>query len=270
MLRLAAWKYVIVPQAPGAFESFVNEPREPLGYARGHDSEAGSLQSFARTEPPEIYCFAAAKNPWDLLELLPGYRLAARAREKSENTIKHVDLSVRIFYRFLSIAVYRPISGLSPSIIFGVMRYISETRSASATIAWYPSSRGHLSEYTVNNYLRGFQSYCAWLRRDEILDVKLFDIYRIAKPPERLLTILTPEQVEAMIKAASGNGAMAFRDRLLILILYDNGIRASELCELEVDNVFLDRHLTPGIEPREGSGTKYRLAPGRPRNCGNG
>ncbi len=198
--------------------------------------------SRSHAEPPENIA-PPAKNPWDLLELLPGYRLAAKSENRSENTIDHVNLSVKIFHQFLTD------SGLPTDIrlisVDQLRRYALYLRNKArfSNHRLIPQQPGHLSEYTINNYLRGLQSFCAWLRRDEILDVKLFEIYTIAKPPERLLTILTPEQVDALIKAATGKDAMAFRDRLLTLILYDNGMRASELCNLEVDNVFLDRHL---------------------------
>ena len=230
----------IVPQASGSFEPFVtgcsNAWALPAVFGEG-----GRWIIVPVTEPPVDVVPAAVKNPWDLLELLPGYILAAKSENKSDKTIKHVCLSIRTFYRFLVD------SGLPTDIrlisVQHLQRYALYLRNKArfSNHRLIPQQEGHLSEYTVNNYLRGLQSFCAWLRRDEILDVRLFEIYRIAKPPEKTLSILTPEQVEAMIKAATGG--MAFRDRLIVLILYDNGMRASELCRLDIDNVFLDRHL---------------------------
>ena len=228
--------------APGAFEPVVTWVGNPWAVPACF-GEGERWIVVPVSEPSVDIAVPAAKNPWDLLELLPGYILAARSEKQSDNTIKHVCLSVRIFHRFLVD------SGLPTDIRLISVDYLRRYALYLRNKARYsnhrliPQQQGHLSEFTVNNYLRGFQSFCAWLRRDEILDVKLFDIFRIAKPPEKILTILTPVQVEAMIKAATGKDALAFRDRLLILIMYDNGIRASEICRLEVDHVFLDQHL---------------------------
>jgi integrase len=64
---------------------------------------------------------------------------------------------------------------------------------------------------------------------------------RAANSAYRSREHLTPEEVEALIRAARGIGRYGHRDATAILLAYRHGLRASELCELRREQVDLDR-----------------------------
>lgn len=74
------------------------------------------------------------------------------------------------------------------------------------------------------------------------------------KPDEKLVQVLTGEEVSKMLKAASRDRQLGIRDVAIISTLFDAGLRASELCGLTLSDVDLDgallvRH-AKGSRPR--------------------
>jgi site-specific recombinase XerD len=81
------------------------------------------------------------------------------------------------------------------------------------------------------------------------------------KRPRRLPAYLSPEQVTALIEAASGASPGELRDRALLELLYACGLRVSEVTGLDVGDV----DLLEGIARVRGKGGKERLVlMGRP------
>jgi integrase/recombinase XerD len=107
-----------------------------------------------------------------------------------------------------------------------------------------------LSTFTVNSYVRTVNVFLAWAREEgETTTANA----RLAREPSRVVETLTREEIAAMEKAAT------VRDALIVRLLADTGIRASELCGLRVDDL-VDRDHYDYIKVR-GKGEKERLVP---------
>jgi integrase/recombinase XerD len=76
-------------------------------------------------------------------------------------------------------------------------------------------------------------------------------------PPRRLPKALEVDQVEAILRAAGGEGTLAMRDRALLEFLYGTGARISEAVGACVD----DLDLRDGTVVLHGKGGKTRLVP---------
>lgn len=114
--------------------------------------------------------------------------------------------------------------------------------------------RGPLSPSTVASYVRHVNVFLSWARKRGSVD----DVRAAApRPPRRLLEVLKPKEVDAMERAADSE-----RDRLIIRLLADTGLRVGELLGLTEDDLVL--------EGRErylrvlGKGAKERLVPVTP------
>jgi len=68
---------------------------------------------------------------------------------------------------------------------------------------------------------------------------------------------LEADQIEAMFAAMKPAGALALRDRTLLLFLYNTGARAQEVADLRLANLELDRHRVH----LHGKGDKWRVCP---------
>jgi site-specific recombinase XerD len=112
---------------------------------------------------------------------------------------------------------------------------------------------------TVNTRYRAANAFFKWLisegeARDNPLD-------RIAPPqvPETVQPYYTSEDVQSVLKALNGRrlrGLDAARTKTILLVLFDTGLRASELCGLRTEDVNWDGQT---IVVRETKGSNERV-----------
>src|SRR5271165_2235414 len=108
-----------------------------------------------------------------------------------------------------------------------------------------------LSKYSVHAYarvIRGFLTWCA--KEGEQVTARP----ALPRLPRRVLDVLSRDEL-----AALEGGAPTERDRILIRILGDCGLRATELCQLRITDVV--RHDRQAFLRVEGKGDRERLVP---------
>ncbi|MEU7853767.1 tyrosine recombinase XerC [Nonomuraea sp. NPDC049141] len=102
--------------------------------------------------------------------------------------------------------------------------------------------------------IRTFTAYChrrGWLPDDPGL------LLGSAKAPRPLPTVLNQQQAQAVLEAPSAEEPKELRDQAILELLYATGVRVSELCALDVDDVDRDRHVIRVL----GKGRKERSVP---------
>jgi len=124
---------------------------------------------------------------------------------------------------------------------------------------------GPVRSSTVRCYAQTLKALFAWLSREEdferLVSPTLAKRIELPKTDEQVLETFTPEQLTALL-AVTADQAFAVRDKAMVAVLIDTGIRASELCGLTLDSVWLDQD-DSFIRVR-GKGSKEReLALGR-------
>lgn len=127
---------------------------------------------------------------------------------------------------------------------------------------WLAAQRGAgVSRTTLARRSAAARTFTAWAHR----------VGKLAKDPgvrlvaprahRKLPAVLRREQAADLLKA-SGSGAaerdpMALRDHALLELLYATGVRVSELCGLDVDDVDINRRVVTVL----GKGGKERVVP---------
>lgn len=102
----------------------------------------------------------------------------------------------------------------------------------------FMASTGDVSKKTALNYHTGLSSLWQWMTDNDLVTR---NVVRLVKPPKAEQREIHPYsrcEVLAML-AASADTRTAIRDRALILLLLDTGLRASELCGLHVRDISL-------------------------------
>ncbi len=134
--------------------------------------------------------------------------------------------------------------------------------------AWFasmrktPTGRGRIrSERTIQTYARSVRAFCHWLVRREVLSRNPFDRVVFPKVGKPLIRTISPEEFERLLLACtppneSGPIATraAVRNRAILWVLLDTGIRVSELCGLRLSD-FDRKH---GVITVKGKGSKER------------
>jgi site-specific recombinase XerD len=134
--------------------------------------------------------------------------------------------------------------------------------------AWFahmrktPGGHGKLrSERTIQTYARSARAFFHWLVHREILARNPFDRVTFPKVGKPLIQTIDSEEFERLLLACAPpneTGPIAeratVRNRAILWVLYDTGIRVSELCGLRLSD-FDRKH---GILTVKGKGSKER------------
>ncbi len=107
---------------------------------------------------------------------------------------------------------------------------------------------------TVKDYYINLRCLFNWLVEDGVLEVSPLE--KISKPKVRSEQVqpFSQEQIESLLKAARSSPCPK-RDEAIVLFLYDTGVRASELCNLQIDDLDLNSRHARVL----GKGNKHRL-----------
>jgi integrase/recombinase XerC len=129
-------------------------------------------------------------------------------------------------------------------------------RSWLATAATTGAARTTLARRTSS-----VKAFTAWAARRGLLDGDPAARLQVSKAHRTLPAVLRQDQaLDAMAAAKSGaeqGDPLALRDRLIVEMLYATGIRVSELCGLDIDDVDTRFRLVRVL----GKGNKQRTAP---------
>lgn len=118
-----------------------------------------------------------------------------------------------------------------------------------------------ISAASTARILSGVRSFYRFLLEDGYLDHDPTELLESPKRPDRLPSVLTVEEVDALEDAVDLGCDEGPRDRAIIEVLYSCGLRVSELCGLLLSDLFLDE----GFIRVTGKGSKQRLVPISPR-----
>lgn len=115
-----------------------------------------------------------------------------------------------------------------------VRRYLDMIRTT-------PSKRDGkpLSSFTVHGHARAIRTLLFWAAREDLIDEKVARRVVMPKREEKVMAILSPHHMALLFKACEGgeNASTVMRDKAILAVLFDTGIRASELCTLALDRV---------------------------------
>ena len=113
------------------------------------------------------------------------------------------------------------------------------------------------SARTSARMLSSLRRFYTYLMQQEIISTNPTDKISMPKIGRSLPVLLTENEVLKLIKAPNTKKPLGFRDRVMLELLYDTGLRVSELVKLEVNQV----NLNQGYLRVMGKGDKERLVP---------
>ena len=192
------------------------------------------------------------KNCIPLSAALEGYFIAAHARRLSPATLADYDNTFRKLETFLGRDP--PLASITP-----------------ADIRAFLGSLDHLSAKTLLNYHTGLSALWTWAVREDLAGEHIVRKVQRPKPEQREVMPYTRRDLQAMLAASDRCSAYvrpgkrksnhsrptADRDRAIILLLVDTGMRATELCDLRIRDLDIQNHRVRVM----GKGRKERLLP---------
>ena len=114
---------------------------------------------------------------------------------------------------------------------------------------------------SINRILSGVRSFYHFLLLEGYLETDPTQLLESPKIGTHLPTVLTLEEVDALLAVIDQSTTEGARDHAIIEILYSCGLRVSELCFLLLSDLYLDE----GFIRITGKGNKQRIVPISPR-----
>jgi site-specific recombinase XerD len=188
----------------------------------------------------------------ELTELEDAFDRHMEASGRSKNTRKHYHYTVKDFHQFL---METNRAATLYSLNADCIREFSIWLSSTPTRAWRGSTQREVQ--SVHGRLRDIRAFTRWLEDEEIID----RAPKIALPklPDRQFPIITENQVHQLLSCdhLSASGPQAIRNRALIALMLDTGIRRSEAAGI----VMADLEIADQLIKIRGKGNNERRVP---------
>ena len=114
-----------------------------------------------------------------------------------------------------------------------------------------------LASKSIARIFSSIRSYHKYLASENIVSENPTLVLSNPKSPKKLPIILNENEISVIIEKIDESSQFGKRDKAIIEILYSCGLRVSELCALDLSNLFLDDSLIRIF----GKGSKERLLP---------
>jgi len=115
----------------------------------------------------------------------------------------------------------------------------------------------NLSSSSINRSFSSIRSYHKFLSGEEKISHNPTQLLEPPKQSKKLPKVLSVQEVNEIINSVNLESSMGYRDMAILETLYSAGLRVSELCALEMNNILFDSSMLRIL----GKGNKERYVP---------
>jgi site-specific recombinase XerD len=108
----------------------------------------------------------------------------------------------------------------------------------------------------VNGYFRALRTFFGWLEREQLVIENPFKNLKPPKIDKKIIQALSPTEIDRLFKLCMGNNMLDVRNKAILSVFLDTGLRISELTNLTLDDVDMDN---ASLLIRHGKGGKQRV-----------
>lgn len=114
------------------------------------------------------------------------------------------------------------------------------------------------SDNTVNSRIKGIKQFLRYLFTEGWISKNIADEIHVVKAEKLMIQTLTKEQVAALLEQPDRKTFTGIRDYTMMVVLFETGMRISELCRLKLEDLFFKEQ---EILIMKGKGGKARRVP---------
>lgn len=177
-----------------------------------------------------------------LEDALKEFLLECELRQYSQRTIKHERNSIQKMICFIGKT-------------YGVTKLEKVKHIHLKGYVKYLTDLGRKETY-VNGLIKSFRAFFKYCVNEDYIEDNPALKLAFQKEPETLIMTFTDKEVEAMVNYYKGRYFLDIRNKLIMVILFDTGMRCSELCNLKTTDI-----RSNVINIQEGKGKKQRFVP---------
>ncbi len=189
-----------------------------------------------------------------LESLARGYILSCRCDGKSDKTLKNYDMVLKKFIWFCRQSEY-PEQPQKLNVVH-IRQFLWYLSSDNRWANNHPLCHKPASRTTINDYYRALHSFFNWLVREQMIIENPFARLNTPKVEKKVVQALTKHEIELLLDACSEKTTLDARNKAIISLFLDTGLRLSELASLKFQDVDTN---TGAIIVRNGKGGKQRI-----------
>lgn len=160
-----------------------------------------------------------------LLEnVLKEYLYDCQLRKLSERTIRSVKNNNKRLFCYLASS-------------FAIFELEEVKRVHIQTYIKYLSEQGRKETY-VNGMIKCFRGFFKYCEQEEYIDESPMKKIRFQKEDISVIRTFNEDEIKKMINHYSGKSFLQIRNRLIMVMLLDSGIRNSELCNIQIEDIY--------------------------------
>ena len=168
--------------------------------------------------------------------------LKDRKRRCTPRIVEWYSSHIRMFQDWLA---QENVTALESITLDHLERYLQSIRERERL-----TRAGKMSPVTINKRMQAIRTFLKWSCKMKFIPANPATELVLPKVGRRLPKCLTPEQVQALL-----DSAMTARERAIVYLTLDSGLRLSEVCALTLDDLDLKRCVA---HVRHGKGDKER------------
>lgn len=186
-------------------------------------------------------------------KVIESYILNAEVEQRSKKTIEGYRGNLGRFLWFAQKNGYpESVGDLQPDHIRKFLVYVSQ--SASRWDSKANTAQHSVTPATVQMYYKTLKAMFNWAKTEGFLEKNPMDNIKSPKLPKVVIPIYADSDI-AKLLALCENSLLGIRNRALILMALDTGLRLSELLSIKLDDV----SITGGLAKVHGKGAKERV-----------
>ena len=179
----------------------------------------------------------------DLEEMLASWLRILRAEQKSPHTLRMYRMSVESFLKFCD-------------------EQQLPRELTKATVIDFLAALVERQPSTVRLRLTVLKLFARWLATEEGFDADPVLAIRAPKLDQRAVPDLSENEVRRMVKACDGAEMRDKRDKAILVLLAETGLRSAELLALDVTDIDLDGCVLHVRRGKGGKGRRVKFSPG--------
>lgn len=179
-----------------------------------------------------------------LSELVDLFLLDRRTRDCGLGSVQTYRQHCTLFVQWLASLGISDISQFEVSL---VEKYLDSLRTRDQL-----RRTGKLSSVTIHKRMKHLKTFFLWMVRKDYIDRSVLSSFPMPKTRKRLPKALSPDDVQRLLDVP-----MSERDRAIVCMMLDSGLRLSEVAALTLDDIDLMRGM---VRVRHGKGDKERYA----------
>lgn len=167
------------------------------------------------------------------------YLVALRVEGAAPTTIETYRSVLASYLRWATTTGAATLAGFT---LLQVRAYVAYLMGEHVRFAHHGHVRpgGRLSDHTINLHGRVLRAFAGWLQREEYTERHVLARFKPLRPESKPIEPLTADEFRRLVAALSGSARLRARGRAMLFLMFDTGLRASELTAIRLGDVDLE------------------------------